>query len=148
MTPAHAMVIASPAAVVDIVSQAAEDGQSDRIVVQLDPPELGRVSIDFKFDAQGLQHVTITSETPEAMLQLRMMHADLVQALERQGIAGQNMTFEHQQQNAQQAPLPNPFARSAALAGSSDDEANAAIAAADLRQTARTLPGGRLDIRL
>ena len=148
MVPAHAMVIASPAAVVDIVSQAAEDGQSDRIVVQLDPPELGRVSIDFKFDAQGLQHVTITSETPEAMRQLRMMHADLVQALERQGIAGQNMTFEHQQQSAQQAPLTNPFARSAAFAGSSDDEATAAIAAADLRQTARTLPGGRLDIRL
>jgi flagellar hook-length control protein FliK len=148
MAPTLAMVIASPAAVVDIVSQAAEDGQSDRIVVQLDPPELGRVSIDFKFDAQGLQHVTITSETPEAMRQLRMMHADLVQALERQGIAGQNMTFEHQQQSAHQAPLPNPFARSAAYAGPSDDEATAAIAAADLRQTARTLPGGRLDIRL
>ena len=148
MAPTHAMVIASPAAVVDIVSQAAEDGQSDRIVVQLDPPELGRVSIDFKFDAQGLQHVTITSETPEAMRQLRMMHADLVQALERQGIAGQNMTFEHQQQSAQQAPLPNPFARSAVFAGPSEDEATAAIAAADLRQTARTLPGGRLDIRL
>jgi flagellar hook-length control protein FliK len=147
MAPTNAMVIASPAAVVDIVSQAAEDGQSDRIVVQLDPPELGRISIDFKFDAQGLQHVTITSETPEAMRQLRMMHADLVQALERQGIAGQNMTFEHQQQSAQQAPLPNPFARSAAFAGPSDDEATAAIAAADLRQTARTLPGGRLDIR-
>ena len=148
MAPAQAMVIASPAAVVDIVSQAAEDGQSDRIVVQLDPPELGRVSIDFKFDAHGLQHVTITSETPEAMRQLRMMHADLVQALERQGIAGQNMSFEHQQQSAQQAPLPNPFARSAAFANASDDEATAAIAAADLRQTARTLPGGRLDIRL
>lgn len=148
MAPAQAMVIASPAAVLDIVSQAAEDGQSDRIVVQLDPPELGRVSIDFKFDAHGLQHVTITSETPEAMRQLRMMHADLVQALERQGIAGQNMSFEHQQQSAQQAPLPNPFARSAAFAGASDDEATAAIAAADLRQTARTLPGGRLDIRL
>jgi len=148
MTPSHAVVVAAPVAVVDIVSQAAEDGQSDRIVVQLDPPELGRVSIDFKFDAQGLQHVTITSETPEAMRQLRMMHADLVQALERHGIAGQNMTFQHQHQDAQQGPQVNPFSRTTAYATPSDDDAASAIAAADLRQIARSLPGGRLDMRL
>jgi flagellar hook-length control protein FliK len=103
MTPVHAVLVASPAEVVDIVTRTAGDGQSDRVVVQLDPPELGRVSIDFKFDAQGLQHVTITSETPEAMRQLRAMHFELVQALERQGLDGQNMTFQHQQQSSQQA---------------------------------------------
>lgn len=103
MTPVHAVLVASPAEVVDIVTRTASDGQSDRVVVQLDPPELGRVSIDFKFDAQGLQHVTITSETPEAMRQLRAMHSELVQALERQGLDGQNMTFQHQQQSSQQA---------------------------------------------
>lgn len=103
MAPAHAVLVASPADVVDIVTRTASDGQSDRVVVQLDPPELGRVSIDFKFDAQGLQHVTITSETPEAMRQLRAMHSELVLALERQGLDGQNMTFQHQQQGSQQA---------------------------------------------
>lgn len=149
MTPAHGIITASPAHVVDIVAQSAEDGQSDRIVIQLDPPELGRVSIDFKFDAQGLQHVTITGETPEAMRQLRMMHADLVQALERQGLGSQGMTFQHQQQqNAQHGPAQNAFARSAGLAESGASLAAAAPTIADQTTTARTMPGGRIDIRL
>lgn len=145
MTPAHAILTASPAQIVDIVARTAEDGQTDRITVQLDPPELGRVSIDFKFDSQGLQHVTITSETPEAMRQLRQMHSELVQALERQGIGSQNMTFEHQQQ---QTPAPNPFARGGAINGSSNSLTATSPLAPENPQGKRTLPGGRLDIRL
>jgi flagellar hook-length control protein FliK len=102
LAPAHAMVTAAPAEVVDIVSKSAEDGQSDRVVIQLDPPELGRVSIDFRFEAGGLQHVTVTGETPEAMRQLRAMHHELVQALEKQGLDAQSMTFQQQHQNPQQ----------------------------------------------
>ncbi len=145
--PAHAILTASPAQIVDIVAQSAEDGQSDRVVIQLDPPELGRVSIDFKFDAQGLQHVTITSETPEAMRQLRQMHFELVQSLERHGIGSQNMTFQHQQQGTPQSPSPNPFARSGALSDSSISAA-ATLMASEHAPGVRTLPGGRLDIRL
>lgn len=102
LAPAHAMVTAAPAEVVDIVSKSAEDGQSDRVVIQLDPPELGRVSIDFRFESGGLQHVTVTGETPEAMRQLRAMHHELVQALEKQGLDAQSMTFQQQHQNPQQ----------------------------------------------
>ena len=146
MAPAHALVIASPAQVVDIVAQTARDGQSDRVVVQLDPPELGRVSIDFKFDAQGLQHVTITSETPEAMRQLRAMHFELVQALERQGLDGQNMTFQHQQQNSQQAAnaalLKQLQSGPAAAALTGAPAVPAAIASGPITAD------GRLDIRL
>ncbi len=145
--PAFAVVTASPAQIVDIVTKTADDGQSDRIVVQLDPPELGRVSIDFKFDAQGLQQVTITSETPEAMRQLRQMHLELVHSLERHGIGSENLSFQHQQQGSPQSPPQNPFARAAAL-GDVGAASLAVNASTDSIPGARTLPGGRLDIRL
>ena len=146
MAPAQAVVVASPVEVVNIVAQTAKDGQSDRVVVQLDPPELGRVSIDFKFDSQGLQHVTITGETPEALRQLRAMHFELVQALERQGFDGQSMTFQHQQQNSQQAANAEMLKHLQSGPG-----ANAAAGAPASSQIAANKPisaDGRLDIRV
>ena len=98
ITAPQAIITAAPAEIVDIIAQSlsATDERKDRIIVQLDPPELGRVSIDFKFDAQGLQHITITGETPEALRRLRMMHFDLIQTLERDGLTGHGMTFRQQ----------------------------------------------------
>jgi flagellar hook-length control protein FliK len=141
------MIVAAPAQVVDIISSAADDGQSDSVVVQLDPPELGRVSIDFKFDANGLQHVTITGESSEAMRQLRLMHFELIQALERHGIASSNMTFQ-QQQNHQQSALPNPFAREPLKSQPGLSETGEARITSYSLPSARTLPGGRLDMKL
>lgn len=148
MTPTFGVVTATPVEVVDIISNAADEGQSDRVVVQLDPPELGRVSIDFKFDGQGLQHVTVTGETPEAVRQLRLLHADLVQTLERHGLGSQNMTFQQQQNPQQQSPAAHPFNRSAAFSPSGPDTAVSPLISADNPNAARTLPNGRLDLRL
>lgn len=148
MAPANAILVAAPADVASIVSSAADNGEPDRIVIQLDPPELGRVSIDFKFDSNGLQHVTVTGETPDALRQLRLMHYELTQALERHGLGSQNMTFQQQHQNAQQSPAPNPFARQGLL---SDAGASATLdpLIANTSQTSpRTMPGGRLDMKL
>jgi hypothetical protein len=142
------MIVAAPAQVVDIVSSAADDGQSDSIIVQLDPPELGRVSIDFKFDANGLQHVTITGESPEAMRQLRLMHFELIQALERHGIGSSNMTFQQQQQNTQQSPLPNPFAGEPVMGRPGTAEASVPVVPPYSLSSPRTLPGGRLDMNV
>jgi len=105
LTSTNALISATPAEIVDVISDslASPDDRKNRIVVQLDPPELGRVSIDYKFDSHGLQHVTITGESPEAMRQLRLMHFELVNALEKQGLSSQNMSFQQQQQ-AQQDP--------------------------------------------
>ena len=102
MVPVLGLVSASPVEVIEIISDklAAPDDRRDRIVVQLNPVELGRVSVDFKFDAQGLQHVTITGETPDALRQLRSLHFELIQALEHQGLTGQSMTFQHEQRDA------------------------------------------------
>ena len=111
VAPNQVLVTAAPADVPSVISQslASEAERPDRIIVQLDPPELGRVSIDFKFDAQGLQHVTISGESPEALRQLRLMHFELIQTLERQGLTGQDMSFKqhassHQHQHWNQEP--------------------------------------------
>ncbi|MEO9969875.1 MAG: flagellar hook-length control protein FliK, partial [Hyphomonadaceae bacterium] len=79
------------------------DPENDRVVVQLDPPELGRVTIDFKFDGQVLQGVTITGESPEALRQLRQMHFELIQALEQNGLANDSLEFRQQASSEQGA---------------------------------------------
>ncbi|KCZ97657.1 flagellar hook-length control protein [Hyphomonas polymorpha PS728] len=147
MMPTHAVLTATATQLPDIVARATSDGQDDRVVVQLDPPELGRISIDFKFDAQGLQHVTITAESLEAMRQLRLMHFELVQALERNGLSGQNMSFQHQnpQQNegwGQQAKLAGGRFDTPALTNSG------LMIAADSSTHRQIASSGRLDIRL
>lgn len=123
MSPANLLVV--PATdIPNVLTQAlsSQDDGPDRLVVQLDPPELGRVSLDFKFDAQGLQAVTITGETPEAMRRMRMMHFELVQALEQHGLSGEDLTFsqqqsgqhQHRQMQFSQANLaPHPDAQNA-----------------------------------
>lgn len=142
------IVTASPSEIVTIMSQSLSAGEDrpERIVVQLDPPELGRVSIDFKFDAQGLQHVTITSETPEALRQLRLMHFELIQALERHGLAGQDMTFR---QNEQQA---HPEGAGASGEIDTDASADGPVVPQPVMLEARMTPldsiGGGLNIRL
>ncbi len=100
------------------------DDTANRIVVQLDPPELGRVSLDFSFDAQGLQTVTVTAETPEAVRKLRAMYFELVQALEQRGLSGENLTFS-QERPRQERPQ---FEAHAARAS---DSAQIAVARTD-----------------
>lgn len=147
LAPTHAVLIAAPSQLPDVVARATHGERDDRITVQLDPPELGRISIDFKFDGQGLQHVTITAENPEAMRQLRQMHFELVQALERNGLSSQDMSFQHQnpQQNqgwGQQATLGGARPDAPALTGSG------LIMAADNTPNRQSASSGRLDIRL
>lgn len=146
-TPTNAVMVATSAQLPEIVAKATSDQNDDRIVVQLDPPELGRVSIDFKFDPQGLQHITVTAESPEAMRQLRLMHFELVQALERNGLSGQNMTFQHQ--NPQQ---DNSWTQQSRMAGDKFDTpaltGSGLLIAADSGPQRLASTGGRLDIRL
>ncbi|MFN7101291.1 MAG: flagellar hook-length control protein FliK [Pseudorhizobium sp.] len=148
MAPSNAILVATPADVAGIVSSAADNGEPDRIVIQLDPPELGRVSIDFKFDSNGLQHVTVTGETPDALRQLRLMHYELTQALERHGLGSQNMTFQQQHQNAQPSPAPNPFARQGLLSDAGAAATLDPLIAKTSQTSPRTMPGGRLDMKL
>lgn len=143
----NAVIVAAPSHLPEIVARATSEGQDDRLVVQLDPPELGRISIDFKFDAQGLQHVTITAESPEAMRQLRLMHFELVQALERNGLSSQNMSFQQQNQQqhegwGQQLKLNDqrPDGNVAALSRT--------VVSTDIQAIRQSNLNGRLDLRL
>ena len=103
-------VTAAPENVPQVLQAALAEGDdsANRIVVQLDPPELGRVSLDFSFDSQGLQNVTVTAETPEAARKLRLMYFELVQALEQRGLSGDNLTFSQERPRQETAALSPP----------------------------------------
>lgn len=130
LTPtAAAIPVAAPSDLTSIILNAAKNGADpqEQLVVQLDPPELGRVMIDFKFDAQGVQQITITSENPEALKRLRELHFELTQALRDNGLSDQNMSFrqeagdqsqqawQHSDQQRSNAPLIAADERRASL---------------------------------
>lgn len=111
LTPvAPSVPIAAPSELNAIILNAVKNGGEPReqLIVQLDPPELGRVAIDFKFDAQGVQQITVTSENPEALRRLRELHFELTEALKEHGLSEQNLSFrqqaDDQSQPAWQAP--------------------------------------------
>ncbi len=111
LTPTPAAIpVAAPSDLTSVILNAVKNGADpqEQLVVQLDPPELGRVMIDFKFDAQGVQQVTVTSENPEALKRLRELHFELTQALRENGLSDQNMSFRQeagdQSQEAWQSP--------------------------------------------
>ena len=104
------MMMAAPQELVDIIAtKLSGDERPDRITVQLDPPELGRVSIEFKFDSQGLQHVAVRGETSEAMKQLRLLHFDLVQSLEQHGLSARDMSFSQGSGDQQRQQMAADF---------------------------------------
>ncbi|MEM7329979.1 MAG: flagellar hook-length control protein FliK [Pseudomonadota bacterium] len=99
LTPtAPSIPVAMPNEITNIILNAINNGvdPQEQLVVQLDPPELGRVMIDFKFDAQGLQQIVVTTENPEALKRLRELHFELTQALREHGLSEQNMSFQQQ----------------------------------------------------
>ncbi|MCH2457684.1 MAG: flagellar hook-length control protein FliK [Henriciella sp.] len=148
MTPAQATIVAAPQEIVDIVSNKLAGGDKpERIMVQLDPPELGRVSIEFKFDAQGLQQVAVRADTPEAMKQLRLLHFDLVQSLEQHGLSARDMTFSEGAANGSQNQQASEFIDYTAVA---DIEAETIPAPALLqaRRAPITIGASGLNIKL
>lgn len=108
--PLSTPAMIAPTDIPNVLTQtlSSPDKQTERVIVQLDPPELGRVSIDFKFDGGTLQAVTITGETPEALRQLRALHFELINSLEQQGLSGSDLTFSHQQ-FSDQSEQATPF---------------------------------------
>ena len=106
--PTH--VIAAPNELTSVVMNALKNGGDvqEQLVVQLDPPELGRVLIDFKFDAQGLQQITVTSENPEALKRLRELHFELTQALKDQGFSDSNLSFQQEARDQSQSNWQAP----------------------------------------
>lgn len=129
-TPAH--VIAAPSDLTNIVMNALKTGgdPQEQLVVQLDPPELGRVLIDFKFDAQGVQQITVTSENPEALKRLRELHFELTEALKQNGLSDSNLSFQQHTQDQSQSNWQAPEwgrAQSQSIAAADRDSSAASM---------------------
>ena len=107
---APSVPIAAPSELNAIILNAVKNGGEPReqLIVQLDPPELGRVAIDFKFDAQGVQQITVTSENPEALRRLRELHFELTEALKDHGLSEQNLSFRQQADDQSQPSWQMP----------------------------------------
>lgn len=67
---------------------------SKGVTVQLDPPEMGRVYIDFLFDADRQVSVVIKTETLEAQHLLRERSAEFLGLLSENGLDSANLSFE------------------------------------------------------
>jgi flagellar hook-length control protein FliK len=80
-----------------------QSGMGDRVSVQLDPPELGRLNLDFVFDGNRLQSVHVISDTPEMQQFLKRQSALLSQILADSGFGEASLSFENQRQQH------NPF---------------------------------------
>ena len=104
--PPSPVVIASPEQFSAVVTSTIGGSEStkDRVVIQLDPPELGRVSVDFKFDSQGILHVTVTGESADAIRRLRDMHFELLDALESNGLSGGDVSYQQGDPETNQPP--------------------------------------------
>lgn len=138
-------VVASPGDIPDIVARTVQSQDAgERVVVQLDPPELGRVIVDFKIDTDGVQTVTVTAETPEAVKRLRQMNFELVQAMEQNGLSGRNFSLEYQQSDQGTKNSPFEFDDGEETFGIE----NSGLIAAKQTRPAHMPPGASLNLKL
>lgn len=146
---APSIPVASPTEINSIILNAMKAGAEPReqLIVQLDPPELGRVAIDFKFDAQGLQQITVTSENPEALRRLRELHFELTEALREHGLSEQNLTFRQQADDQSQPAWQMPELIGSGASFSASDEPQQASAPPPRSNAAYTRTD-RLDLTL
>lgn len=149
LTPiAPSIPVASPSELSAVILNAMKNGvdPQEQLIVQLDPPELGRVSIDFKFDAQGVQQITVTSENPEALKRLRELHFELAEALKDHGLSEKNMSFRQQSEGQSQPRWQMPELAGSNAPQPTADEAQIITQAA--RSNARLTHPDRLDLTL
>lgn len=69
------------------------------IIVRLDPPEMGRVYIDFQFESERAVTAIIKSEFPETSFQLKNRAEYFQSILKDSGFEGVTLNFEHEDNN-------------------------------------------------
>jgi len=99
IAPTAQLVTANPAAMVtnfNAVSQAmlVANETAKGVAVQLDPPEMGRVYIDFIFNSDDSVNVVVKSELPESHLLLRDRSEQFLEFLKESGLENVNLSFE------------------------------------------------------
>lgn len=148
----HTISLNDPAGIVGILRDTSSARPSDeqRIIVQLDPPELGRISIDFRFEGQALQAVSIAGENPEALKKLRLMHFELVQALSDRGLQGENLSFQQNTPGGQQNSFFRSFQTEQVSVGTIAETSTKSdtVASITTRQAEGFGPISRIDIKV
>ena len=148
---AKLLVVSTPEGIGEIIIRRVQANQSgdNRITVQLDPPELGRVAIDFRYDGHGSPQITVTADSPEALRQLRQMHADLLAALERNGVSGGDVAYRD---GSQRHEAPHHDKENASQGSGATQSMQPAVSdsseAPNTRQGWPARTDQRLDIRL
>lgn len=107
---------AAASATAQILAAIQSNGRNDRIEVRLDPPELGRVRIDFIMESGDAVKALVTAERSETLDHLRKHSADLSDQLRQAGFAGIEMSFARQDDRAKEEG--EPAADSAAVGAS------------------------------
>ncbi|MGF1474534.1 MAG: flagellar hook-length control protein FliK [Geminicoccaceae bacterium] len=106
--------VAPPAQQLSMQLSQAVEGRLDRLQVQLEPAELGKVDIRLDFGDDGLIAAHIVAERPETLELLQKDQRQLQAALERAGFAAgdQQLSFQSSgQQNAGGEPEQNLFSQ-------------------------------------
>ncbi|WDI31547.1 flagellar hook-length control protein FliK [Hyphococcus flavus] len=125
-----------------IAAVVARQGEG-RLEVRLDPPELGRVTINFEGDGVELVRAVVSADTPET-LDLMRRHADAFQkSLAEQGFEGLDLQFA--EQGAENPAEENAEAGNSYVVSAEQLESDAA---GELDQQDRMAMLGRLDRRL
>ncbi len=128
-----------------IVAAVAARTNEGRIEVRLDPPELGRVTINFESDGGELVRAVITADTPDT-LDLMRRNAELFQrSLQEQGFEGLDLAFAERGAHSADSGEQRESEQSFALAGELDNEFSAPD---EPGAAARLIDLGRLDRRL
>ena len=92
----QAALSTAPPPVSQIIAAIRADGQGNTVEVRLDPPELGRVRIDFSMETADAVKAVLTAERPETLDHLRRHMNDLMEQLKQAGFDAVDLTFSDQ----------------------------------------------------
>ncbi len=75
-----------------VVSQLVSRAGAHRMVLQLQPEDLGRIQVSIERTATGATHVALTADRPETLRVLLRDHAEIARALDRAGVPADQRT--------------------------------------------------------
>lgn len=116
------------------------------VTVQLDPPEMGRVFIDFAFDADDKVSVIVKSDFPESHFMLRERSEQFLSILKENGLEDVNLSFEQNAQNGQSDSNEKPAEKPIYISAGSDESRPNNLPLQTLSNDTETYEG--LDLRL
>lgn len=92
-SPPQAALGPAPAPAVQIVAAIKKERAGSGVEVRLDPPEMGRVRIDFTMESAEAVKAVLTAERPETLEHLRRNMDDLLTQLKQAGFSAVDLEF-------------------------------------------------------